>query len=168
MGYGNFFESAKSVTLPGNMRARLDPVLAILKPRWPLTGYVKGPLECNPHAGDCPLIKEPPDQRDAMRHGAGRRELRQRMARSGAQSLRASDTSTNPARSVSEGCPVKLVMVSISSRKRGHKQQVHLGEDPGHLCSPPCAGTGRPARNPRRKENGPAGKGWATRRASEP
>src|SRR5437762_8421546 len=38
---------------------------------------------------------------------------------SGAQSLRASDTSTKPARSVSEGCPVKLVMVSISSRSDG-------------------------------------------------
>src|SRR5262245_53789009 len=38
---------------------------------------------------------------------------------SGAQSLRAFDTSTKPARNVSEGCPVKLVMVKISSRKEG-------------------------------------------------
>src|ERR1039457_6853844 len=38
---------------------------------------------------------------------------------SGAQSLRASGTSTKPARNVSEGCPVKLVMVSISSRSEG-------------------------------------------------
>ena len=38
---------------------------------------------------------------------------------SGAQSLRASETSTNPARRVSDGCPVKLVMVSISSRSDG-------------------------------------------------
>src|SRR5271163_4042434 len=40
-------------------------------------------------------------------------------AGSGAQSLRASETSTNPARSVSEGCPVKLVIVNISSRSDG-------------------------------------------------
>ena len=40
-------------------------------------------------------------------------------AGSGAQSLRASDTSTNPARSVSDGWPVKLVMVSCSSRSDG-------------------------------------------------
>src|SRR4051812_44756623 len=33
-------------------------------------------------------------------------------AGSGAQSLRASETSTNPARSVSDGWPVKFVMVS--------------------------------------------------------
>jgi len=40
-------------------------------------------------------------------------------ARSGAQSLRASATSTKPARSVSDGCPVKLPIVSISSRSEG-------------------------------------------------
>src|SRR6185503_20749324 len=38
---------------------------------------------------------------------------------SGAQSLRASDTSTKPAGKVSDGWPVKLVMTSISSRKEG-------------------------------------------------
>src|SRR5204862_388184 len=38
---------------------------------------------------------------------------------SGGQWLRASETLTNPARSVSEGWPVKLVIVSISSRKDG-------------------------------------------------
>src|SRR5579864_6932769 len=38
---------------------------------------------------------------------------------SGAQSLRAFPTSTNPARSTSAGCPVKLVMVNISSRSEG-------------------------------------------------
>jgi len=42
---------------------------------------------------------------------------------SGAQSLRASDTSTNPARKVSEGWPVKFVMVSISSRSEGTKSK---------------------------------------------
>src|ERR1700742_3480344 len=38
---------------------------------------------------------------------------------SGAQSLRASLTSTKPARSVSDGCPVKFVIVKISSRSEG-------------------------------------------------
>src|SRR5438445_755937 len=38
---------------------------------------------------------------------------------SGAQSERASETSTKPARSVSEGWPVLLLMVSISSRSEG-------------------------------------------------
>lgn len=38
---------------------------------------------------------------------------------SGAQSLRASETSTKPARSVSDGCPVELVIVRISSRSEG-------------------------------------------------
>jgi len=38
---------------------------------------------------------------------------------SGAQSLRASDTSTKPARKVNDGCPVELVMTSISSRNDG-------------------------------------------------
>src|SRR5262249_42128865 len=42
---------------------------------------------------------------------------------SGAQSLRASETSTKPARKVSEGCPVKFVMVSISSRKDGTRSR---------------------------------------------
>ena len=40
-------------------------------------------------------------------------------AGSGAQSLRASETSTKPARSVSDGWPVKLVIVSCSSRSDG-------------------------------------------------
>jgi hypothetical protein len=40
-------------------------------------------------------------------------------AGSGAQSLRASATSTKPARNVSDGCPVKFVIVSISSRSEG-------------------------------------------------
>ena len=55
---------------------------------------------------------------------------------SGAQSLRASETSTNPARSVSDGWPVKLVMVSISSRSDGtssrstcEKMRVHFHGD---------------------------------------
>src|SRR5207302_11311363 len=38
---------------------------------------------------------------------------------SGAQSERASDTSTKPARSVSDGWPVWLLMESISSRSEG-------------------------------------------------
>src|SRR6266496_6333504 len=38
---------------------------------------------------------------------------------SGAQSLRASDTSTKPTHKVNDGCPVKLVMTSVSSRKDG-------------------------------------------------
>ncbi len=45
---------------------------------------------------------------------------------SGAQSLRAVDTSTKPARNVSEGCPVKLVMVSISSRSEGTRSKSTL------------------------------------------
>ena len=44
----------------------------------------------------------------------------------GAQSLRASETLTNPARSVSDGCPVKFEIVSISSRSEGHEEQIHF------------------------------------------
>ena len=52
---------------------------------------------------------------------------------SGAQSLRASETSTKPVRSVSDGWPVKLVMVSISSRREGTSRRSTFGEDPRHL-----------------------------------
>ena len=52
---------------------------------------------------------------------------------SGAQSLRASETSTNPARSVSDGCPVKLRNGEHFVAQRWHQQQIHLGEDARHL-----------------------------------
>ena len=50
---------------------------------------------------------------------AGHQVLGLTRSDAGAQSLRASPTITNPARSVSEGWPVKFVIVSISSRKLG-------------------------------------------------
>ena len=54
-------------------------------------------------------------------------------AGSGAQSLRASETSTKPARKVSDGCPVKFEMVSISSRSDGTSSTIDLREDARHL-----------------------------------
>ena len=68
-----------------------------------------------------------------MGHAARRRKVGSGWFGSGAQSLRASDTSTKPARSVSDGCPVKLVMVSISSRSEGTSSRSTCGEHAGHL-----------------------------------
>ena len=55
-------------------------------------------------------------------------------AGSGAQSLRASDTSTKPARNVSDGWPVKLRDGEHLVAQRRHEQQVHLVEDARHLA----------------------------------
>ena len=65
------------------------------------------------------LVEQAADQRDAVGHAARRRELRQRMRRVGRPVAARLRTSTNPARSVSDGWPVKLVIVSISSRSDG-------------------------------------------------
>ena len=54
-------------------------------------------------------------------------------AGSGAQSLRASDTFTNPARSVSDGWPVKFEIVSISSRSDGTSRRSTFANDSRHL-----------------------------------
>ncbi len=54
-----------------------------------------------------------------MRHAPGGENFGSGFAGSGAQSLRASDTWTKPARSVSDGWPVKFDSVSISSRSDG-------------------------------------------------
>ena len=53
------------------------------------------------------------------------------------QSLCPSETSTKPARNVSDGCPVKLLIVSISSRSDGTSKQIHLVEDARHFLRYP-------------------------------
>ena len=67
-------------------------------------------------------------------------------AGSGAQSLRASETFTNPARSVSDGCPVKFVIVSCSSRSDGTISTSTSSEDARHLERDSSAGGDPPAR----------------------
>ena len=86
---------------------------------------------------------------------------------SGAQSLRASETSTNPARSVSDGWPVKLLMVSISSRSEGTSSRSTCEKTRAISCAT-CGGSGRPARNPPRKGSAPGGTDSATHRAPAP
>jgi hypothetical protein len=54
-------------------------------------------------------------------------------AGSGAQSLRASPTLTNPARSVSDGWPVKFEIDEHLVAQRWHQQQIHRREDPRHF-----------------------------------
>ena len=54
-------------------------------------------------------------------------------AGSGAQSLRASATCTKPARSVSDGWPVKLAIDEHLVAQRRHEQHVHLRHHPRHL-----------------------------------
>ena len=54
-------------------------------------------------------------------------------AGSGAQSLRASETSTKPARSVSDGMAGEVGDGQHLVAQRGHQQQIDLGEDARHL-----------------------------------
>ena len=52
---------------------------------------------------------------------------------SGAQSLRASETSTKPVRRVSEGCPVLLVMCEDLVAEGGDEEEIDFGHDASHL-----------------------------------
>jgi hypothetical protein len=49
----------------------------------PMVPHAESALQCEPSAPDRTLIEEPPDQSDAVRHSARRRELRQRVIRIG-------------------------------------------------------------------------------------
>ncbi len=84
-----------------------------------LGGDGEGALEGDADAGECAFFEKAADQGDAVGHAARGENFGRGFFGSGAQSDRASETSTKPARSVSEGCPVWLLMVSISSRSEG-------------------------------------------------
>ena len=65
-------------------------------------------------------------------------------------------TSTKPARSVSDGWPVKFEIVSISSRSDGTSSTSTCRHDARHLDARPCGAAGPPARNPPPRGSAPA------------
>ncbi len=67
-----------------------------------------------------------------------------------AQSLRASETCTKPARSVKDGCPVKFPIVRASSRRDGTRVRP-LRRRSAPFPGRRCVEGGRPVRSPRRK-----------------
>ena len=99
-----------------------------------LCGDIEGSLQGDAGTAQGAFVEEAADEGDAVGDAAGRGELwAADVLGSGAQSLRASETSTKPARRVSEGWPVKLVMVSISSRREGTRSRSTSCDDAGHL-----------------------------------
>ena len=73
------------------------------KPCRALPRHSRRPLQRHAHARHRPFIKQPANQRDAKGTRRGFANVGTGFFGSGAQSLRASDTCTNPVRSVSDG-----------------------------------------------------------------
>src|SRR5467141_4998113 len=85
--------------------------------RWLATAKARS--RAMPTRPSVPSSKRPPIRVTPWGTRRGGENLGKGFFGSGAQSERASETSTKPARKVSEGWPVWLLMVSISSRSEG-------------------------------------------------
>jgi hypothetical protein len=87
------------------------------------------------------------------------------LAGSGAQSLRASETSMKPCAQGERGMARRVGDGEHFVAQGGNQKQVHLGEDAAHLVgdlAPKAIGLHE---SPPRKESAPGERSWATRRA---
>jgi hypothetical protein len=95
-------------------------MLGLSETRRRLADHGKVFLEREADACDGAFVEEPANQGHAVRHSPRRLEIGQRPTWVG-RPVAASLISTNPARRVRDGWPVKLPMVSVSSRSAAKK-----------------------------------------------